>query len=55
VARKAFCNRLARLGFAVFMRGMCVRLVEQLRVQTPTPEGQRAVARSKDIVIQGGS
>ena len=55
VAYKAFYNRLARLGFAVFMRGMCVRLVEQLRVQTLAPEGQRAVARFKDIVIQDGS
>jgi len=55
VAYKAFYNRLARLGFAVFMRGMCLRLVEQLRVQTLAPEGQRAVARFKDIVIQDGS
>lgn len=55
VAYKAFYNRLARLGFAVFMRGMCVRLVEQLRVQTLAPEGQRAVARFKDIVIHDGS
>jgi len=55
VAYKAFYNRLARLGFAAFMRGMCVRLVEQLRVQTLAPEGQRAVARFKDIVIHDGS
>ena len=55
VAYKAFYNRLARLGFAVFMRGMCLRLVEQLRVQTLAPEGQRAVARFKDVVIQDGS
>jgi len=55
VAYKAFYNRLARLGFAVFMRGMCVRFVEQLRVQTLAPDGQRAVARFKDIVIQDGS
>ena len=34
---------------------MCVRLVEPRRVQTLTPEGQRAVARFKDIVIQDGS
>jgi len=55
VAYKAFYNRLARQGFAVFMRGMCLRLVEQLLVQTLAPEGQRAVARFKDIVIQDGS
>jgi hypothetical protein len=54
VAYKAFYNRLARLD-AVFMRGMCVRLVEQLRVQTLAREGQCAVARFKDIVIQDGS
>ena len=34
VAYKAFSNRLARGNFPVFVRGMCVRLVEQLRVQT---------------------
>ena len=55
VAYKAFYNRLARLGFATFMRGMLARLIDQLRVQTLTPEGQRAVARFKDIVIQDGS
>jgi hypothetical protein len=55
VAYKAFYNRLARLGFAVFMRRMCGRLVEQLRVQTLAPDGQRAVARFKDIVIHDGS
>jgi len=52
VAHKAFYNRLARLGFAVFTRGMCVRLVEQLRVQTLAPAGQRAVACFTDIAIQ---
>jgi hypothetical protein len=55
VAYKAFYNRLARLGFATFMRGMCLRLIEQLRLQTLAPEGQRAVARFKDIVIRDGS
>jgi hypothetical protein len=55
VAYKAFYNRLARPGFAVFMRGMCVRLVEHLRGQTLVPEGQRAVARFKEIVIHDGS
>jgi hypothetical protein len=55
VAYKAFYNRLARLGFAGFMRGMCTRLIAQLRVQTLAPDGQRAVARFKDIVIHDGS
>jgi len=55
VAYKAFYNRLARLGFATFMRGMFGRLVERLRLQTLTPNGERAVARFKDIVIHDGS
>ena len=33
VAYKAFYNRLARPGFAAFMRQMFLRLVEQLSVQ----------------------
>jgi hypothetical protein len=55
VAYKAFYNRLARVGFAAFMRGMFARLLEQLSLQTLTPEGRGAVARFKDIVIQDGS
>ena len=55
VAYKAFYNRLARIGFATFMRGMLARLLDQLRIQTLTPEGQKAVARFTDIVIQDGS
>jgi hypothetical protein len=55
VAYKAFYNRLARPGFASFMRQMFVRLVERLSVQTLKPEGNAAVARFKDIVIQDGS
>jgi len=55
VAYKAFYNRLARIGFATFMRGMLARLIDQLRVQTLTPEGQKAVARFNDIVIHDGS
>lgn len=55
VAYKAFYNRLARLGFVMFMRQMFTRLVEHLRIQTLTPTGQTAVARFKDIVIQDGS
>lgn len=54
-AYKAFYNRLAHAGFAAFMREMFTRLVEPLSVQTLTPEGERAVARFKDIVIQDGS
>lgn len=55
VAYKAFYNRLARAGFTAFMREMFGRLVERLRAQTLTPEGQVAVARFTDIVIQDGS
>ena len=55
VAYKAFYNRLARIGFATFMRGMLARLLDQLRVQTLTPDGQKAVARFTDIVVHDGS
>ncbi len=55
VAYKAFYNRLARVGFARFMHQMCARLIDRLALQTLTPEGQTAVARFKDIVIQDGS
>lgn len=55
VAYKAFYNRLARPGFAKFMRQMFVRLVEHLSIRTLAPEGHTAVARFKDIVIQDGS
>ena len=55
VAYKAFYNRLARGGFATFMREMLARLVERLSEQTLTPAGQVAVARFTDIVIQDGS
>lgn len=55
VAYKAFYNRLARAGFARFMRQMFVRLVEQLSVRMLGPEGHAAVARFADIVIQDGS
>ena len=37
VAYKAFYNRLARLGFATFIRGMCPRLIEHLRLQALAP------------------
>ena len=55
VAYKAFYNRLARVGFATFMRGMLARLIAQLRIQTLTPDGQKAAARFTDIVIHDGS
>ena len=55
VAYKAFYNRLARAGFATFMQHMLTRLLDQLRLQTLTPEGARAVGRFADIVIQDGS
>ena len=55
VAYKAFYNRLARAGFATFMQRMLARLIDQLRLQTLTPEGHTAVARFADIVIQDGS
>lgn len=55
VAYKAFYNRLARAGFTRFMRGMLTRLLDRLRLDTLTPEGERAVARFRDIVIHDGS
>jgi hypothetical protein len=55
VAYKAFYNRLARPGFATFMRQMFARLVEQLSVRMLAPEGHAAVSRFEDIVIQDGS
>jgi hypothetical protein len=55
VAYKAFYNRLARPGFALFMRQMFVRLVERLRMRMLEPDGEAAVARFDDIVIQDGS
>ncbi|MDA1095191.1 MAG: IS4 family transposase [Acidobacteria bacterium] len=55
VAYKAFYNRLARVGFATFMRHMLARLIDQLRLQTLTPSGQQAITRFQDIVIHDGS
>jgi len=55
VAYKAFYNRLARVGFTTFMRGMCARLIERLSLQTLTTAGHTAVARFTDIVIHDGS
>lgn len=55
VAYKAFYNRLARPGFAAFMRQMFSRLVEKLCIQTLAPDGHSAVSRFKDFVIQDGS
>jgi len=55
VAYKAFYNRLARPGFAKFMRQMFRRLVEQLSLRMLSAEGHTAVARFNDIVIQDGS
>ncbi len=55
VAYKAFYHRLARVGFTRFMHGMLMRLLDRLRLDTLTPEGERAVARFRDIVIHDGS
>jgi hypothetical protein len=55
VAYKAFYNRLARVGFAQLMRAMLTRLLARLRIETLTPEGDRAVARFRDILIHDGS
>jgi hypothetical protein len=55
VAYKAFYNRLARTGFATFMQQMLARLIAQLRLETLTPDGERAIARFTDIVIQDGT
>jgi hypothetical protein len=55
VAYKAFYNRLARAGFGAFMREMCTRLMAQLRGHLLTRDGDAAVARFTDIVMQDGS
>lgn len=55
VAYKAFYNRLARPGFTRFMRQMFTRLLRELSTRVLEPEGQAAVARFQDIVIQDGS
>lgn len=55
VAYKAFYNRLARPGFAGFMREMFLRLIEQLSLRTLEPEDRAAVSCFKDLVIQDGS
>ena len=55
VAYKPFYNRLARPGFARFMRKMLERLLERLSIRALAPQGHAAVARFKDIVIQDGS
>jgi hypothetical protein len=55
VANKAFYNRLARVGFATFMQQMLARLIAQLRLETLTPDGERAIARFTDLVIQDGT
>ena len=55
VAYKAFYNRLGHAGFAVFMREMFARLLKRLTIRTLEAEGESAVARFKDIVIQDGS
>jgi len=55
VAYKAFYNRMAHAGFARFMRAMLTRLLDRLRLETLSPEGARAVARFRDIVIHDGS
>ena len=49
VAYKAFYNRLARVGFATFMRAMFARLVERLSLQPLTPAGHVAVAASRTL------
>jgi len=55
VAYKAFDNRLARPGFAAFMRAMCGRVGQDCRLHTLAPDGEHAVAPFRDIVIQDGS
>ena len=48
VACKAFYNRLARRGFEAFMREMCTRLIEPLRVQTLTLLGCQPLSRDRN-------
>jgi len=55
VAYKAFCSRLGHAGFVRLMRAMLTRLLDRLRLETLSPEGERAVARFRDIVIHDGS
>ena len=52
VAYKAFYNRLARPGFAAFMRQMFLRLIKQLNLRTLEPESRAVVSRFKDLVMQ---
>ena len=55
VAYKAFYNWLARAGCTRFRRGRLTRLLDRLRLDTLMPEGERAVARFRDIVMHDGS
>ena len=48
-------DALARAGFAHVMRAMLTRLLARLRLETLSAEGERAVARFRDIVIHDGS
>ena len=52
VAYKAFYNRLAREGFATFMRQMLTRLLDQLRLETLTPAGEQAVAHFVHVQLR---
>ncbi len=42
-------------AFAHFMRAMLTRLLDRLRQETLSAQGERAVARFRDIVIHDGS
>jgi len=55
VAYKAFYNRLARPGFAEFMRQMLCRLLSSLALRILKPEPGSPLSAFDDIIIQDGS
>jgi hypothetical protein len=55
IAYKAFYNRLARAGFAEFMREMLCRLLTNLALRILKPEAASVLSEFEDIIIQDGS
>ena len=54
-AYKAFYNRLAHDGFAVFMKALVGHLLSEFAVRTLGPSAGAAIEDFEDIVIQDGS